>query len=129
MLHRVSIIRFPDHFQGNPFMVICSGGSDPIPVKHPTIINASCKLNLSNSYYIPVCCLFLYMHCFHNERLILSSSNQHSNRTTFFCSITFVKKKSQTSHLHFVHFWGVAEESLKAKSTAKVTQNRSYYMV
>ena len=75
------------HFQGNPFMVTCGGGSDldldldlenglfylwivftismcpadSIPVKHPTVINASC-----NSYYIPACCLLLYTHCSHN---------------------------------------------------------------
>ncbi len=28
------------------------------------------SINLSNSYYIPVCCLFLYMHCFHNGCLL-----------------------------------------------------------
>ena len=78
-----TLMRFPRyHFQGNPFMVTCIGGSDSIPVKHPTVINASCKLllklhvqykmssiNLSNSYYmyIPACCLLLYMYCFHNK--------------------------------------------------------------
>ena len=33
------IMWFPRyHFQGNPFMVACGGGSDSIPVKHPTVI-------------------------------------------------------------------------------------------
>ncbi len=34
-------------------MGICSGGSDSIPVKHPIVINASCKLlwNASQGVY------------------------------------------------------------------------------
>ncbi len=45
-------------------MEICRRGLDSIPVKDGT--DGTDHANLSNSYYIPVCCLLLYMHCSHN---------------------------------------------------------------
>ncbi len=50
----------PDHFQGHPFMGISRGGLDSIPVKHPTVINASCNITYMAWWVIPVCCLLLY---------------------------------------------------------------------
>ena len=46
-------------YQGKPFMVSCFWDQDWIPVKHPSII----------LYYIPECCLLLYMHCYHNKNI------------------------------------------------------------
>ncbi len=45
-------------------MVSCFWDQDWIPVKHSSVINEFNKS--SNSYYIPVCCLFLCTHCYHN---------------------------------------------------------------
>ena len=51
------------HFQGFFATSIyghIQGELDSIPVMHPTVDTKS-SINLSNSYYIPVCCLVLYM--------------------------------------------------------------------
>ncbi len=82
-------------------MVSCVGDPASIPVKHPSVINASCKLLLiihlgkfqytnefnksSNSCYIPECCLLLYAHCSHKrlrdlESKFLSIAKREDNR-------------------------------------------------
>ncbi len=48
-------------------MVACGGGSDSIPVKHPTVVYNEFNKS-SNSYYIPECCLLLYTHCSHKDQ-------------------------------------------------------------
>ena len=63
LFNEISLITFREIL----FMVICSGGSDPIPVKHPTIINASCK-SFKLLLYTRV--LSFSLHCFHKNNHI-----------------------------------------------------------
>ncbi len=82
-LSNLRIVRFPRSLSGKSFYGNMQWRIRPAQSKLAMKIHESTwtfmesnqytmsSINLSNSYYIPVCCLFLYMHCFHNY-LVLS---------------------------------------------------------
>ena len=63
ILNDVSLIRFPRSLSGKSFYGNMQWRIRPNTSEAYTMSS----INLSNSYYIPVCCLFLYMHCFHKD--------------------------------------------------------------
>ncbi len=74
-------------------MVSCFWDQDWIPVKHSSVNNSNIQSTnefnkSSNSYYIPVCCLFLYTHCYHNK--LIGTYNEMTTTTLWMpkCPIT-----------------------------------------